>query len=90
MFVMGKLAFGLDVSGGSAESVENFLNSSTLLHGDDSKLIFLIDPDQESLGVIMENTSTGWPVSVQVACFEESVSFPIIMKLVNFELLIKI
>ena len=44
------------------------------MHGDNSELILLIDPDEESLGIIMENTSSAWPVSVKVASSEESVS----------------
>jgi hypothetical protein len=75
MIVMSKLANLLNFRGGSAESVKNFSDSSTLLHGDDSELIFFVDPDEESLGGIMENTSTRWPVSIEIACFEESVSF---------------
>jgi predicted RNA methylase len=38
-------------------------------------LILLIDPDQESLGIIMENTSSLRPVSIKVACLKESISF---------------
>jgi hypothetical protein len=40
-------------------------------------LIFFINPNEERFSIIMEDTSTRWPVSVQVASFEESVSFPI-------------
>ena len=77
MVIVSECANLLDDGGGSAESVEDFLDTSTLLHGDDSKLIFFVDPDEESLGIIVEDTSTRWPVSVQVACFKESVSLPI-------------
>jgi hypothetical protein len=78
MLIVGELADGLDVGGSSAESVENFEDTSSWLHGDDSELILLIDPDEESLGVVVEDTSAGWPVSVKVACLQESVSLPII------------
>ena len=77
MAIVSEFADLLDLGGGSAESVEDFLDTSSLLHRDDSKLIFFVDPDEESLGIIVEDTSTRWPVSVQVACFKESVSFPI-------------
>ena len=65
------------MSSSSAESIENFSNTSTLLHGNDSELIFFINPNEESFGIIVENTSARWPVSVQIACLEESVSFSI-------------
>ena len=52
------------------------MDIGSVLHGDDSKLILLVNPDEESLGVVVENTSAGGPVSVGVASLEESVSFP--------------
>jgi hypothetical protein len=63
-----------DVSAGSAESVKNSLEVSTLLHRDDSQLIFFIDPNQEGLVVIVENTTAIWPISVQTTSFKESIS----------------
>ena len=78
MLIVGELAYGLDVSSGSAESVENFEDTRSLLHGDDSELILLIDPDEESLVVVVEDTSARWPVSVEVASGQESVALPII------------
>ena len=48
---------------------------STLLHGNNSELIFFVDPDKEGFIVIVENTTTLWPISIQVACLKESVSF---------------
>jgi len=57
MVIMGKLALGLDVGGSSAESVEDFDDTGSLLHGNDSELILLVDPDEESLGIVVEDTS---------------------------------
>ena len=65
---MSKLALPFNLLGGSAESIENFTDSSSLLHGDDSELIFFINPNEESLSSIVEDTSAAWPVSVEVAC----------------------
>ncbi len=76
MVVSGELALSLDVSAGSAKSLEDTSNVSSLLHGDDSKLILLIYPDQEGLGIVVEDASARWPVSVETASSEESVSFP--------------
>jgi len=53
------------------------------LHGDDSELILLVDPDQESLSIVVEDSSAGWPVSVKVASSQESVSLPIFEKTVR-------
>jgi len=61
---------------GSAESLEDSSNVSSLLHGDNSQLVLLVDPDQESLGVVVENTSSRWPVSVEIASLQESVTLP--------------
>jgi len=75
MLIMGKFdVSGLKMSNCSAESVEDFDNAGILLHGDDSELILLVDPDQESLGVVVEDTSARWPVSVEVASLKESVT----------------
>ena len=77
MVVVSERADSLDVSSSSAESVEDLKDTSTWLHGNDSELILLIDPDEESLGIVVEDTSAGWPVSVKVASLKESISLPI-------------
>jgi hypothetical protein len=77
MSIVRELGDLLNGGGSSAESIEDFADTSSFLHGDDSELIFFINPNEESLGLVVEDTSTGWPVSVQVACFKESVSLPI-------------
>jgi len=74
MIVVGEFSYGLNVSASSAESVEDLHDSGTLLHGNNSELIFLIDPNVESFVSIVENTSSRWPLSVEVASFEESVT----------------
>lgn len=74
MFILGELAVLLDLGGGSGESAEDSLDISSVLRRDNSELILLIDPDQESLGVIVEDTTTAGPVSVEVASLEESVT----------------
>merc|ERR1719223_1206255 len=74
MLILGELADSLDGLAGSAESVEDTLDVGTVLHGDDSKLILLVDPDDERLGGVVENTSARRPVSVEVASLEESIA----------------
>ena len=46
----------LDTLSSGSESLEDFDNGSTLLHGDNTHLILLVDPDEEVLGVIVEDT----------------------------------
>jgi len=82
MVIVSKFANSFDVFGSSAESGEHLSDVGTLLHRDDSELILLVDPDKESLGIIVENTSTRWPVSVETARLEESVSLPIKTRLI--------
>jgi len=52
---------GLDTSG---EALEDLLDVAAVLHGDDAELILLIDPDEEGLGVVVEDTTTLGPVAL--------------------------
>ena len=74
MIVVSELANGFNVSGCATKSVEYFGDACAWLHGDDTQLIFFIYPNQDSLRLIMENTSARWPISIEVACCEESVT----------------
>ena len=57
-----------------SQSLKDSLDISTLLHGDDSELILFVDPDQESLGSIVEDTSALWPISLHTSNSQVSVS----------------
>ena len=59
----------------SGESCEDCSNVGPWLHGDDSQLIFFVDPHKESLIVVVEDTSSFGPVSVQATGIQESVAF---------------
>ena len=74
--VVGELADALNDRGGLAEPLEDLLDSGTLLHRDNSELILLVDPDQEGLGVVVENATAAGPVAVQVTSLEEAVTLP--------------
>ena len=76
MAVVSKLSSGLDRAGGTAETLEDSADVSTLLHGDDTELILLINPDEEGLGVIVEDTSALGPVAVKTAGIEEAITLP--------------
>jgi hypothetical protein len=67
MLVIGELGFGLDDVGSIGESLENRLDIGSSLHGDDSKLILFVDPDEESLGVIVVDTSSLGPLSLKTS-----------------------
>jgi len=74
MVISGEFSNFLDGRCSSAKSVEDLGDTSTLLHGDDSELILFVNPDEESLGIVVEDTSALWPVSVKVASSQESVT----------------
>jgi len=68
LFVNGEiLSFGsytfFYLSNKFRESFKDLVNISTLLHTDNSELIFFIYPNQSSFAFIMENTSSFWPLS---------------------------
>lgn len=71
---MREFSYCLDFSGGTAQTVEYFLDVGSLLHADDSELVLLIHPHQEALVVIVEDTATRWPITIEVAGFQEAVS----------------
>jgi len=49
---------------------EDSLDITTFFHGDDTKLIFFIYPGKESLCVIMEDTTSLWPISLHTSNLE--------------------
>jgi len=57
------------------KSFENTKNICPLLHRNNPELILLVDPHEELFGLVVENTSTFRPVSIQSARLEESVAF---------------
>jgi hypothetical protein len=64
----------LNEASSGGESLEDGTDIGSLLHGDDSKLIFFVNPDEESLVVVMEDTSSLWPISLETAGFEIFIS----------------
>ena len=80
VLIISEFSFLLNLSSGDRESLENLENVRSLLHGNDSELILLVNPHEESLLLVVEDTSARWPVSVQVGGGEESVSLPVVKK----------
>merc|ERR1719495_1184660 len=56
------------------QPLKDSINIATLLHGNDTELILFIDPDQESLGSIVEDTTTLRPVSLHTSNSQISVT----------------
>merc|ERR1712192_122018 len=62
---------GLDTLG---QSAEHFPDISSLLHGDDTELILLVDPDEEGLLCVVEDTTTLRPVTLHTSNSQVPVS----------------
>ncbi len=58
----------LEVSKSRGKSSENCTDVRALLHGDDSQLVFLVNPHEEGLFLVVIDTSVLGPVPVQAAC----------------------
>ena len=71
---MGKSGNLLDLVGSCSESAEDCADIGALLHRNNPKLILFIDPDEEGLLVVVEDTSALWPVPVKTACVKEPVA----------------
>ena len=76
MLVVGELDDSFNMLSSSAKSLEDSSDVSTWLHGNDTKLILLVNPHEESLLLVVEDTSARWPVPVETARLEEFVSLP--------------
>ena len=88
MLVVGESGLLLDLGSSDGESLEDLTDVRTLLHRDDTELILLINPDEEGLGVIVEDTSALGPVAVKTAGIEEAIALPRIKGAKSVRLLI--
>merc|ERR1712110_759879 len=59
-FSLDGVLYSLNTSG---QSFENTLDITSLLHGNDSELILLINPDKECFGFVVEDSTAFWPVT---------------------------
>jgi len=62
---------GLDTPG---EALEDTLDVTALLHGDDPELILLVDPDQEGLVLVVEDTTALGPVALHTSDLQVGVT----------------
>ena len=88
MTVVSELGSGLNLVSSTAETLEDGTDVGTLLHGDNTELILFINPDEEGLGVIVEDTSALGPVAVETAGIEEAIALPRIKGAKSVRLLI--
>jgi len=56
---LNRVSDGVD---STSKTLKDSLDIPTLLHGDDPKLILLVDPDQEALGLIVEDSTALGPL----------------------------
>lgn len=75
MTIVIKLCNFLHMSDSPAKPLKDLRNIRTWLHRNNSQLILLVDPDQEGLIVVMKDASAIRPVIVEVAGFEEAITF---------------
>jgi len=64
----------LDSLDASGQPLEDSLDVTALLHGDDSELILLVDPDQEGLGLVVENATALGPVALHTGHLQVGVT----------------
>ena len=76
VIVVGETCDLLNRVGGGAETGEDGTDIGTLLHGDNAELVLFVDPDEEGLGIVVEDTSALGPVAVKTAGLKETISFP--------------
>lgn len=74
MIIIGKLKFGFQLIHCAAETLKHLTNIRTLLHGNNAKLVFFIQPNQELLVDRMENTSSFWPITIGSSSFQKTIS----------------
>merc|ERR1719192_2668543 len=70
-FSLYRVSNSLDTT---SKAFEDTLNISSLLHGDDTGLIFFIDPEKECFGIIVEDTTTLRPVTFHTSNSKVTIS----------------
>ena len=65
----------LDLGRSSGKTSKDSSDISALLHGDDTQLVLFVDPDEECLLIVVEDSSALGPFTIQATSFEEAISF---------------
>jgi len=71
---MSKFGNLLNVRTCLGQSSKDSSNVSSILHGNDSQLVFLIHPHKESLLIVVEDASSLRPISIKTTSFKESIT----------------
>merc|ERR1719391_1438810 len=66
-FLLDRILHRLDTS---CQSVKHLLDISALLHGDNPQLVLFVDPGQEGLVLVVENSTTFRPVPLHASNLE--------------------
>ena len=70
MLVVSETGLLLNLCRSNGEPLENLADVGTILHGDDTKLVLLIHPDEEGLSIVVEDTTRLGPVVLETARFK--------------------
>lgn len=73
--IVGEWYSLLDVVDGSHQTTVYLTQITTHLHGDDTKMILLIAPDQEGLGVVVVDATSARPVAASISRLQETITF---------------
>jgi len=68
---LDRVSDSLDSTG---KTREDSLDIASLLHGDDSHLVLLVDPEKEGLGSVVEDSTALWPVTLHTSNGKVTVS----------------
>jgi len=68
--VVLELGNRLNLGRGDRETLEDLADVGAILHGDDSEVVLLVDPHQKGLVVVVEDTTSLGPLSLEAAGLE--------------------
>merc|ERR1719291_758039 len=68
---LDRVSHSLDATG---KTGEDSLDVAALLHGDDPHLVLLVHPQQEGLGLVVEDSTALWPVALHAGSDEVAVT----------------
>jgi hypothetical protein len=70
-FVTGFLDSGFELVKTVAPAGEYLVHVTVLLHRDNTDVIFFVNPDEEVLGGVVPDTTTGWPIAGHTSAGEK-------------------
>ena len=64
VFRVSKFSYFFNLRSSTSKSAKHTANIRTLLHWNNSELVLFVNPSEECLRIVMENTSAFWPVTI--------------------------